>query len=70
MLQANSCKLLRGWELAKPRDRLDEYRIIGLRQASRNTFSSPSVPHRLHRRLPAQLTIGAAGCVQSLRRVL
>jgi hypothetical protein len=44
MLQANSCKLLARLGVAKPRDRIGDYRIIGLRQTSRNTlqqFSSP-----------------------------
>jgi hypothetical protein len=66
MLQANNCKLLRGWGVAKPLDRLAEHRIIGRRQTSRNTlqqFLSPSVLIAVHRRLPGQLTIGAAGCV-------
>jgi hypothetical protein len=68
MLQANNCKLLRGWGVARPLDGIREHRIIRLHRTSRKTFQqfpTPSVLIVFHRRLPGQLTIGAAGCLDS-----
>lgn len=69
MLQANSCKLLRGWGLAKPRDTIGYHRIIDARQTLRNTLQQLSFLVFLHRplaRVLAQLMISAAGLRQSL----
>jgi hypothetical protein len=45
MLQANNCKLLRGWGVAKPLDGIGQHRIIGRRPALVTPFNS-FLPHQ------------------------